>query len=77
MLKKMSLTIPLVALAVAVTAQAAAASTHRHTRTSEFGVMSERVRNSNAYAAPAYDTTAAPYHFHYLKGSCWDLGTCD
>jgi hypothetical protein len=88
-MRKAFLTIPFAALVVAVTAQAAAASPHRrHPRTREFAVMSEKLRNSNAYAAPTYisvqpDPSAGTYgmtadnHFHYYKGSCWDLGTCD
>lgn len=52
MWKKTFLIIPTAALVIAVTAQAAAASTHRHARTGAFAATSERVRNSNAYAAP-------------------------
>jgi hypothetical protein len=82
---KAFLTIPFVALVVAVTAQAAAASTYRHARTNEFAA--EQLRHSNAYDASenigsqsdfyARGATASPSDYYYLKGSCWDLGTCD
>jgi hypothetical protein len=85
-MRKAFLTIPFAALVVAVTAQAAATSPHRHARTREFAAMSDKLRNSNAYAASGYTSVqsdegtygiAADGHFHYYKGSCWDLGTCD
>jgi hypothetical protein len=42
-----------VILAAALTAQAAAASEHHHRRAKGGPAISEQLRNSNAYAAPA------------------------
>lgn len=85
MQKKIFLTISFVALLVATTAQADAASTYRHARTSGFAVG--QLRNSNAYDASkdigsqpdfyASGAKASPSDYYYLKGSCWDNGTCD
>ncbi|HSY55712.1 MAG TPA: hypothetical protein VK834_04625 [Bradyrhizobium sp.] len=47
------LTILFIPLVAALTAQAAAASEHHHMRAKNRGVISEQVRNSNAYAVPA------------------------
>ena len=47
------LTILFIPLVAAITAQAAAASEHHHMRAKNRGVISEQVRNSNAYAVPA------------------------
>jgi len=46
------LTILFIPLVAAITAQAAAASEHHTTRAKNRAVMSEQVRNSNAYAGP-------------------------
>jgi len=46
------LTILVVPLILALTAQAAAASERHHARTKGRAVLSEQIRNSNAYAAP-------------------------
>ena len=43
------LVVPLIAI---LTAQAAAASERHHARTKDRAVLSEQIRNSNAYAAP-------------------------
>ena len=47
------LTILFIPLVAAITVQAAAASEHHHMRAKNRGVISEQVRNSNAYAVPA------------------------
>jgi hypothetical protein len=46
------LTILVVPLIAALTAQAATASERHHARTKDRAVLSEQIRNSNAYAAP-------------------------
>jgi hypothetical protein len=46
------LTIIVVPLIAALTAQAATASERHHARTKDRAVVSEQIRNSNAYAAP-------------------------
>jgi hypothetical protein len=51
-MRKKILTMLVVPLIAALTAQAAAATERHHTRTKERAVVSERIRNSNAYAAP-------------------------
>jgi hypothetical protein len=51
-MQKIFFTVVFIPLAAALTAQAASASEH-HTRTKDRAVLSEQVRNSNAYAAPA------------------------
>jgi hypothetical protein len=56
-MQKIFLTAIFIPLAAALTAQAASASEH-HTRTKDRAVLSEQVRNSNAYAAP--DDIALP-----------------
>lgn len=43
----------LVPVVAALAAQAAAASEHHHTRTKARAVVTEQLRNSNAYAAPS------------------------
>ena len=49
------LTILVVPLIAALTAQAATASERHHARTKDRAVVSEQIRNSNAYyAAPGY-----------------------
>jgi hypothetical protein len=47
------LTILFIPLVAAITVQAAAASEHHHMRAKNRAVISEQVRNSNAYAVPA------------------------
>jgi len=47
------LTILFIPLVAAITAQAAGASEHHHTRAKNRAVISEQLRNSNAYAVPA------------------------
>jgi hypothetical protein len=51
-MQKKFLTVLFIPLVAALTAQAAAASEHHHTRANDRAALSERVRNSNAYAAP-------------------------
>jgi hypothetical protein len=51
-MRKRILTVLIVPLIAALTAQAAAASEHHHMRTKGRAVVSEQLRNSNAYAAP-------------------------
>jgi hypothetical protein len=46
------LTIIVIPLIAALTAQAAAASERHHARAKDRAVLSEQIRNSNAYAAP-------------------------
>jgi hypothetical protein len=50
-MQKIFFAVLFIPLAAALTAQAASASEH-HTRTKHRAVLSEQVRNSNAYAAP-------------------------
>jgi hypothetical protein len=52
-MRKKILIMFVVPLIAALTAQAAAATERHHTRTKERAVVSERIRNSNAYAAPS------------------------
>ena len=62
-MQKIFFTVVFIPLAAALTAQAASASEH-HTRTKDRAVLSEQVRNSNAYAAPgdiAVPTRAPDY----------------
>jgi hypothetical protein len=62
-MQKIFLTVLFIPLAAALTAQAASASEH-YTRTKHRTVLSEQVRNSNAYAAPgdiALPARAADY----------------
>jgi hypothetical protein len=83
--KKILLTIPFVALLIATTVQADAATKYEHTQTGDF--ISWQLRSSNAYVAPetvgvqsdlyAKDPTRSHSDYYYLKGSCWDNGTCD
>jgi hypothetical protein len=85
MQKKIFLTIPLVALVIATTAQADAASKYQHMQTSDF--MTRQLRSSNADVAPekigvqsdlnAEDPMNSPSDYYYMKGTCWDNGTCD
>jgi hypothetical protein len=51
-MQKKSLTFLFIPLIAALTAQAAAADEHHHARTKDRAALSERVLNSNAYAAP-------------------------
>lgn len=53
-MRKIILTSLVTALVAVSTAQAATATERHHARTSNRPVISEQVRNSNAYAAPAY-----------------------
>jgi hypothetical protein len=81
-MQKIFLAIPLVALVVALTAQADAASQYQRTRTKDLGVMSEQLRNNDAYVAPDISVQSDSFAKdamapHYMQGSCWDLGTCD
>jgi len=46
------LTIIVIPLIAALTAQAATASERHHARAKDRAVLSEQIRNSNAYAAP-------------------------
>lgn len=55
---KKILSVLVVPLLAALTAQTAAASTYQHARSKDRAVMSEHVRNSNAFAAP--DSAAVP-----------------
>jgi hypothetical protein len=62
-MQKIFLTAIFIPLAAALTAQAASASEH-HARTTDRAVLSEQVRDSNAYAAPgdiALPARAADY----------------
>ena len=62
-MQKILLTVLFIPLAAALTAQGASASEH-HTRTKDRAILSEQVRNSNAYAAPgdiALPARAADY----------------
>jgi hypothetical protein len=52
-MQKKFLTILFIPLIAAITVQAAAASEHHHTRAKNRAVISEQLRNSNAYAVPA------------------------
>jgi hypothetical protein len=51
-MQKKFLTALFIPLVATLAAQAAAASEHHHTRANDSAVLSEQVRNSNAYAAP-------------------------
>jgi hypothetical protein len=51
-MQKKFITVLFIPLVAALAAQAAAASEHHHTRAHDRTVLSEQVRNSNAYAAP-------------------------
>ena len=51
-MQKKFITVLFIPLVAALAAQAAAASEHHHTRVNDRAVLSEDVRNSNAYAAP-------------------------
>jgi hypothetical protein len=62
------LTVILVQLVAALTAQAAAASEHHHTRAKGGPVISERLRSSNAYAAPT-DMSAPSGMPDYAEGA--------
>lgn len=62
------LTILFIPLVAALTLQAAAASEHHHTRAKNRAVISERLRNSNAYAAPA-DMAVQSYTADYSEGA--------
>jgi hypothetical protein len=57
------LTLALLGMVAALGAQPAVAGTHHVTTKVERHVMSERVRNANAYSAPlvAYPAAGAPY----------------
>jgi hypothetical protein len=48
-MRKLTILVPLIA---AITAQAATASERHHARTKDRAVLSEKIWNSNAYAAP-------------------------
>jgi len=52
-MQKKLLTVLFIPLVAAITAQAAAASEHHHTRAKNRALISEQLRNSNAYAVPA------------------------
>jgi hypothetical protein len=52
-MQKKFLTVLFIPLVAALTAQAAAASEHHRLRARNHAVISEQLRNSNAYAAPA------------------------
>jgi len=52
-MQKKLLTVLFIPLVAAITAQAAAASEHHHTRAKNRTLISEQLRNSNAYAVPA------------------------
>ena len=52
-MQKKFITVLFIPLVAALAAQAAAASEHHHTRANDRAVLSEQVRNSNAYAAPS------------------------
>ena len=66
-MQKIFLTAIFIPLAAALTAQAASASEH-HTRTKDRAVLSEQVRNSNAYAAPS-DIAVQPGWSSYDEGA--------
>jgi hypothetical protein len=51
-MQKKFLTVLFIPLVAALAAQAAAASEHHHTRANDRTVLSEQVRNGNAYASP-------------------------
>jgi hypothetical protein len=51
-MQKKLLTVLFIPLVAALTAQAAVASERHHVRANDRAVLSEQVRNSNAYAAP-------------------------
>jgi hypothetical protein len=51
-MQKKFITVLFIPLVAALAAQAAAASEHHHTRANHRAVLSEQMRNSNAYAAP-------------------------
>jgi hypothetical protein len=67
-MQKKLLTVLFIPLAAALAAQAAAASEHHHVRANDRAVLSEQVRNSNAYAASG-DFTGQPGRRDYDEGA--------
>jgi hypothetical protein len=67
-MQKKFLTVLFIPLVTALTAQAAAASERHHTRANDRAVLSEQVRNSNAYAAPG-DFVVQPSRPDYDEGA--------
>jgi hypothetical protein len=71
-MRKKILTMLVVPLIAALTAQAAAAAERHHARTKDRAVVSEQIRNSNAYAAPDY--FAAPSRVQELDNGMMASG---
>ena len=67
-MQKKFLTVLFIPLVAALTAQAAAASEHHRLRAGNHAVISEQLRNSNAYAAPA-DTAVQSGLPDYAEGA--------
>lgn len=67
-MRKIILTTLLTSLVAASTIQMAAAAERHHARSSNQPVVSEQVRNSNAYAEPAY-TAVQPHRSSLTEGA--------